>query len=867
MTLDAGTRLGPYQIEGPLGAGGMGQVYRAKDVRLGRDVAIKIVRERTEADPERQRRLMQEARAASALNHPNILTVYDVGVEDDKPYIVSELIDGRPLRAELDAGRLSIKRLLDLAGQVADGLAAAHEAGILHRDLKPDNVLVNKSGRVKIIDFGLAKPIVTPGAEPDGSPTETEPGLIIGTVPYMSPEQARGAAADYRSDQFSFGLVLYEMATGRAAFRRDTPVQTLSAIISEDPESIASLNPKVPAPLRWVIDRCLAKDPRQRYAATADLFHDLRMLREHLVEATTTETASAAPVRQPQRGWRRHAVPVLGLLVVALGSYTLWSLLRPAHPAPHYQTLSFGQGLVTEARFAGDGSVIYAGAWVGEAPALYQTVPGRPESRKLGVPPNSGLFSVSRSGEMAFVKNCSLNWGRCIGTLALGSSTSGAHRETLANVHEADFFPNDDKRLAVAQFADGADHIFLYPEMKELHNPRGWITLMKVSPRGDLIAFLDHPTLGHRDGSVSIVDLQGNKTELTGPWAGLNGLAWHPSGDEIWFSGSRLHLQNSGVYAVSLSKRVRDVEPPRGDIPILSDISPDGQRVLIARQFARGEIMGLGPGETKERNLTLFDFSTVGDLSRDGRTVLLYESGTGTQGRPTAYLRPTDGGSEVRLGEGKPLALSPDGRWAVALQRPEQQLVLLPTGPGNQQRTLQRGPIREYFDWAAWDPDSTLVYFAAAEEGRRSRTYVQSIQGGPPQPVTPERYVGTSLSPDGKLLTVVGGYGQIYTCPVAGCEDPEPLDSLEGESVLQWTPDSRSVFLRGAGDMVLNIFKVEVATGRRELWKKDLIPPHPVGLIGIAMDPGEVRITPDGRSYAYTYWLAPSRLFLVQNLR
>src|SRR5436305_1311277 len=267
MPLAAGTRLGPYEIVAPLGAGGMGEVYRARDSRLGREVALKVLPSDVSADPARRARFEQEARAAAALNHPNIVGVHDVGEHDGVFYIVSELAPGETLAALLEQGPLPVKKVLDLAVQIADGMAAAHAARITHRDLKPLNVIVTPEGRAKILDFGLAKQAALAASSPDETLTvqQTEPGMILGTVAYMSPEQARGKPADHRSDQFSFGVILYEMAAGRRAFEKPESVQTMAAILSDDPLPIER---DIPTPLRWAIERCLAKDPADRYESS-----------------------------------------------------------------------------------------------------------------------------------------------------------------------------------------------------------------------------------------------------------------------------------------------------------------------------------------------------------------------------------------------------------------------------------------------------------------------------------------------------------------------------------------------------------------------------------------------------------------------
>jgi serine/threonine protein kinase len=350
------TLIGPYEIVAPLGAGGMGEVYRAWDPRLQREVALKVLPGDVAGDPDRRRRFLDEARAAGGLSHPNILAVYDVSLDDGGSYIVTELVDGRQLREEIDRGAVATRRLLELAAQLAAGLGAAHAAGIAHRDLKPENVIVTRDGRAKILDFGLAKTFaLAPAASL--APTQatlTLPGTVVGTPNYMSPEQARGVEVDYRSDQFSLGVVLYEMATGTHPFRRETTVQTMSAILVDEAPPIATLNPRIPAAVRWVIERCLAKEPGDRYASTDDLTRDLQTLLRRLSELSSTTTpAIGAASRRPVR-----ALVIAAAIVAAL---LLGLALRGApEPAP---VMTY-KPLVTEMRFQGapawspDGSTI-----------------------------------------------------------------------------------------------------------------------------------------------------------------------------------------------------------------------------------------------------------------------------------------------------------------------------------------------------------------------------------------------------------------------------------------------------------------------------------------------------------------------------
>jgi serine/threonine protein kinase/Tol biopolymer transport system component len=328
MNLPAGKRLGPYEVIGPLGAGGMGEVYRARDSRLGRDVAIKVLPAGLSTDPERLKRFEREARSASSLNHPNIITIYDIGSAEGVSYIAMELVSGESLRAHLESRALPVREILKIGAQIAEGLSRAHASGIVHRDLKPENVMMTDNGHVKILDFGLAK-LTQPESHEAGTAAATiseatQEGIILGTVGYMSPEQAAGRSIDYRSDQFSLGSILYEMATGRRAFLRASTPQTLAAIIQEEPEPIAAINPKVPAPLRWIVDRCLAKEPRDRFESTGDLARDLGMIRDNLSEATSAVSMFPETPARPRR-WI-PALIVAALLVASCG--ILWQLRR-----------------------------------------------------------------------------------------------------------------------------------------------------------------------------------------------------------------------------------------------------------------------------------------------------------------------------------------------------------------------------------------------------------------------------------------------------------------------------------------------------------------------------------------------------------
>ena len=341
MALTSGTKLGPYEIQSPLGAGGMGEVYRATDVRLKRDVAVKVLRPEIAADPERRARFEREAKTVAALSHPNIVALYEVGNADGLEYTVSELVDGQSLRAQIiGQGAIPVRQVVELATQLAEGMAAAHAAGIVHRDLKPENVMVTRDGRVKVLDFGLARVLPVTSRPAQGStsatmdslpvverpgPAEymTKPGMVLGTFAYMSPEQARGQDADYRSDQFSFGLIVYEMLSGRQAFVCDSAVETMAAIVRDEAEPLKT---KMPMPLKWLVERCLEKEPTRRFDSSRDLYQQLRTLRDHLSEAFRGSMQAALPEKAAaqagaqRRGFGIRATLALAALTVAGGA-------------------------------------------------------------------------------------------------------------------------------------------------------------------------------------------------------------------------------------------------------------------------------------------------------------------------------------------------------------------------------------------------------------------------------------------------------------------------------------------------------------------------------------------------------------------
>ncbi|HKF45144.1 MAG TPA: protein kinase [Thermoanaerobaculia bacterium] len=859
MALTPGSRLGPYEILAPLGAGGMGEVYRARDTKLHRDVVIKTLRRELASDPDRVRRFEYEAQSASALNHPNIITIHDIGRQDGNLYIAMEFVDGVTLREILANGEhLPNRRTLDLSTQIADGLARAHAAGIVHRDLKPENVMVSKDGFVKILDFGLAKLAPLPAEGGSALPTaviqETHPGTVLGTVGYMSPEQASGRPLDYRSDQFSFGSVMYEMATGKRAFRRDSAAETLTAIIREEPEPIAPLNPKVPAPLRWILERCLAKEPDDRYASTRDLARDLRSLRDHLSETSL----SAEAVAVPSRPRRRMLLP--GVAAIALAALAVGFLLGKGRggTAPQFQRLTFRRGTVLSARFAPDGqTVLYAAAWEGRPPEIFSARIGSPESRSMGLP-RGDVLAVSPAGELAF----SLGWRYVLGweargTLARVPIAGGAPREVLEEIQDADWSPDGSNLVVARQLGDR--RVLEYPIGKRVYETAGWLSNVRMAPDGRRIAVVEHLRRGDSAGRLLILDAAGRSKPISGAYSscGLRA-SWSLDGD-LWSSRCTGTTQSSiDLYRLTPGGRERLVMRAPGGSR-LEDISRDG-RVLFARSSLRREIVGLAPADTRERSLSWLDWSFPTDLSMDG-SFLLFDEQTAAVPDYLVYLRKTNGSDAVLLGRGSGTSLSPDGKWALVLGvSAPNRLMLLPTGPG-EARPLVESSIQ--YQWANWFPDGRRVLAVGNEFGHGQRLWIQEL-GEKPRAISPEgvSFFWKALSPDGKRIAALGPDRKVAIYFVDPRE-PQPVAGLSPDDLpIQWTADGRALYVWRQSELPTRVYVVDVETGKRELWKQ-IDPPDPAGILTI----GPILISFDGKSYVYSYRRDLDDLFLAQGLR
>ena len=832
----------------------MGQVFRATDTILGRDVALKLLIADIAPSSEQVQRFEQEARAAGALNHPNILVIYDVGTHEGLSYVVSELLEGETLRDRIRSGPIPIRKTVDYAQQLARGLAAAHAKGIVHRDLKPENVFITKEGHIKILDFGLAKltnPLRDFGMEPEAETVriKTRAGSVMGTVGYMSPEQVKGEPADNRSDIFSFGVVFYEMLTGKRAFRGESPIEIMSAILSQEPvEAQGAIAPA----FERIVRHCLEKRPDNRFQSTRDLVFDVESL---VGTATISGLTLPTGVETGRRTRRIWVASVIALLFVALAAAFLLGKSSGRRDPPSYHQLTFQRGTIYSARFVADGNTVFFSAtWNGNPLDIYEIRPGSPDSKALGLK-DAQVLAVSSNSEMAVLLNSQQVYHSIRrGTLARMPLGGGAPREILENVQAADWGP--DGSLAVVRFDRDRNHLE-YPIGKVLYETDGYISHPRVSPKGDAVAFLDHPVPGDDRGSVMLVDVNGQKKKLSGDWAGEDGLAWSATGEEIWFTATRSG-EAQALYAVTLSGKERVVT--RAPISLrLHDISREGL-LLLTGDNQSTPISCLVPKETKERDLSWLNSVRINDLSNDGRSFVFTHFGQSSGTNYHVYLRKTDGTSAIQLGDGFGGGLSPSGEWVSAIISSPPQILLLPTGAGQAKRLDSFG-IEQFGYATAWLPDGKTILFSGKESGRSLRSYLQSVDGGAPRPVTPDGFSGTLVSPDGQMLLArdLAEKKALAIYPLNGGE-PRPILGLGDEDrVIRWGLDGRSLYVYRPRERPLKLFKLNLATGQKELGK-EIVPADLAGILG----PINVLMTPDGSGYIYAFSRYLSDLYLVK---
>ena len=861
MNIATGTLLGRYQIHALIGAGGMGEVYRAHDSSLGRDVAIKVLPPELSQDKDRLHRFEQEARATSALNHPNILVIFDIGTFEGSTYVVSELLEGGTLRDRLLASTLPPRKAVEYAVQIARGLASAHEKGIIHRDLKPENIFITTDGHAKILDFGLAKLLDTGVPDDLSSEAQTKrvatfAGAVLGSIGYMSPEQVRGRPVDQRSDIFSFGTVLYEMVTGARAFCGESSVETMNAILKEEPSPIQASGRAIPPALERVITHCLEKQPQDRFQSARDLAFGLESVISHSGIYSAPYPVMSTEETKGRRKWLMFVA--LASIVVGLLALVFFLGRKTAGTSfPTYTQLTFRRGSIYTARFTSDGKgIFFSAAWNGNPIDVSFMRTESPNVQTLGMT-NTQVLSISPAGEMAVLLNSKYLFHFVNqGTLARMPLAGGVAREMLENVQEADWGP-DGNNLAVVRF-DKVHSQLEYPIGKVLYTSEGYVSNPRVSPKGDWVAFLDHPVHGDSRGSVMLVDTNGQAKKLAGEWNGEDGLAWSPAGDEIWFTATKAGEAQS-LYAVTLAGKERVVLRTLVNVK-LQDIAPDGE-VLLTASHVSTPISGMLPGETKERDLSWLNFVLITDLSPDGTSFIFNEYGQGSGANYAIYLGKSDGSPAVRLGEGYGLGRSSDGKWVISILSNPPGMVLLPTGAG-QARQLERFGIEQYGYGASWLPDGRNIVFIGKEPGHAPRSYLQNLDGGGPRPVTPEGITGSLVSPDGKLLVARDRDNKQALYPLSGGE-PRPIPGVEdADRVIRWGSDMNALYVYHDRELPLKIYKLDLATGRRELWR-EIAPSDPSGRLGSV----NVLLTPDGKGCVYAFTRHLSDLYLVRGLK
>ncbi len=858
MSLTLGSRIGPYEILVPVGAGAMGEVYRARDTRLGRMVAIKIL---AAADPRRLARFEREARAISRVSHPNICALHDIGYQDGLAYLVMEYLEGDTLARRLERGALQLNEALSIAIQISEALDAAHTSGVIHRDLKPSNVMLTSSG-VKLLDFGLAKlrhveaDLNVPASTQSG--LLTEDGAVLGTYPYMAPEQIAGGHVDARADIFALGVVMHEMVSGTRPFDAPTRAGLAAAILTREPPRLSSLCPAVQPALDRVVQRCLAKDPEARWQTARDLASELRWITD---ESEGRGRDDRGTRRDHPQQHRRLAVAGIGSTAAGLivGAVAVWSLVASGligrnTPIPRFTQVTFRAGTISSARFAPDGdTIIYSAAWNGQPYQLFMSHRGSAESRPLGVT-NAKLLGVSASGELAFLRgsHSSLRFfGPGSGTLARVSLAGGGPRDILDHVVAADWIPGSDQ-LVVAR-SDGQVE---FPIGTKFYKPAiGGVRAVRVAPGGDRVGLIQAVGAGRED--VIVLDRSG-RTIASSTWTEVGNLAWSPNGREVWIGATRGYASQV-LWAMSMGGETKVLIPMDPEPHVIQDVFRDG-RMLLANHARRLGFCCIRPGETAPRELAWLDYSMPEALAADGNTVVFGDRPAGAPG--TAYLRKTDGSDAIRLGEGFPEDLSPDGSWVlVGVRAGKPHFALLPTGSGSS-KSLPQGPV-ERIGEANFLPDGRHIVFGGGERDRPPRIYVQRLDDGSlPRPISPEGVFTNALAtPDGRfVLGRSPAVGHALYPVDEGSPRSTPFVSA-GDVPLQWSADARYLYVR-RDSWPPEIHRIDTATRVRGTWRT-VFPADPVGIDNIA----RILITPDGTSYCYQYARLLSNLLVVDEFR
>jgi hypothetical protein len=851
-----GQIVGHYRVLEQIGAGGMGEVFRARDERLARDVALKLIQPSSTGKQDHLRRFEQEARAAAALSHPNIVAIYDVGFEQGYPFIVSELLEGNTLRQRLSQGPLPVSKAADYAAQIVQGLIAAHDRRIIHRDLKPENLFLTRDGWVKILDFGVAKlqsPVQEGKRTVENLTTVTKTGSVIGTVAYMSPEQLRAKPVDHRSDIFSVGTILYEMLTGNRAFRGETDVDTMTAVLREDPPEKHWEHNRIPTAFKQVVMHCLEKEPQNRFQTARDLAFALATL------STAGGGKGVSSLGFGKDQIRRIVAWASAGLACAAALVLLVVKLRPTEPETNFRRMTFEQGTVYSARFAPDGqSIIYAAAWNNQPLQLYSTPADRAQARSLELG-DANLLAISRSNELALALHGAhrAHLETENGILAVSPLDGGSPRELLDDVRWADW---DGKGgLAVVHHAEGLSRLE-YPVGHVLYESGGWISHIRFSPRSDRIAFLDHPALWDDRGSVCVTDLAGHVIVLSSGWGSEDGLAWGPDGNEIWFTAVEQGY-NRGLVSVNLSKRIRKLLRVPGGLR-LQDVAADG-RVLVSLDDERTAMAASERGGKSVKDLSWHDWDIAKDISRDDQWVLFEDASEAAGINYAVAIRKLDGAPPVRLGEGSAGGLSPDGKWAISVftGAPE-RVTLLPIGAGQPRAVSTEGLEHVQNGSARFLSDGNSIVVNGNEPGHGVRCYLVNLAGGKPKAITPEGVEGGSVSSDDRYVLGISPGAAIAIYPLDGTPPRSVPDMDSGFTPIQWSEDSSAIYAYRAGELPVRIYQVNIVTGKKTVLR-ELLPGALSGVVNVA----PVVTNRSASRIAYSYYQDLSVLYVMSGLR
>ncbi|HKI86868.1 MAG TPA: protein kinase, partial [Thermoanaerobaculia bacterium] len=724
-----GAQLGPYEILSALGAGGMGEVYRARDTRLDREVAVKVLPEHLSANPEIRARFEREARAVSSLNHPHICTLFDVGRDGNTDYLVMELVEGESLADRLARGPLAFPEVLRLGVQICGALTRAHRSGIIHRDLKPGNIMLSKGG-AKLMDFGLARNAIrTEAGEGSASrlaqsPTIAQPltaeGSLVGTFQYMAPEQLEGKETDERSDVWALGCVLYEMATGSRAFEGSSQASLIASIMGQPVRALKELAPASPPALDRLIQACLAKDPEERVQTAHDVGLQLQWLQSEGESGTQPGAASTVAARRGPR-WALWAAVVLVVLAASTTAFVLGRQDRPSREATEvqYHRKTYRKQAIFTARFMPDGkTIVLSSALEGNRTQLYIIRPEYPAPQPLG-PENVHLLAISSRGELAVLVNASYSGHHRLfsGTLARMPIEGAAPREVLEGVREADWSP-DGTQLAIIHEVDGKDRLE-YPVGKVLYESAGYLSDLRVSRDGERVAFMEHPGRWDDRGSVKLVDREGHARELSSGYWGMEGLAWSQDGAAVFFSATT-NGSDFSVYRVGLRGDAKLVRQSAGLLTI-HDIAANGTW-LATRDDYPFRIMFKGASDEQASDISWLDGSVAPRLSADAKSVVFCDQAEDGGPNYGVTLRSAEGGAIVRLGEGIAQQFSKDGKSVLAVvPSTPPRIMRYPVGAGQPVR-LDHGEF-ENIGQAQWMPGEDEMLVSGNQMGQPPRCF------------------------------------------------------------------------------------------------------------------------------------------------